>query len=77
MIIRTPKKARFTVLGNALIEDPHLSWAALGMLVYLLSKPDNWRILPAHLIKERQLGRDGVYRRNRLAPYHMYLSGSC
>ena len=62
MIIRTPKKARFTVIGNALIEDPHLSWAAMGMLVYLLSKPDNWRILPAQLIKERQLGRDGVYR---------------
>ncbi len=62
MIIRTPKKVRFTVISNAVIEDQRLTWAATGLLIYLLSKPDNWRIQPAHLIKERQLGRDGIYR---------------
>ena len=61
MIIRTPKKAKFTVINNTLIDDPRLSWAALGMLVYLLSKPDNWKVMPAHLIRLRNLSRDGVY----------------
>jgi hypothetical protein len=61
MIVRTNRKNRFTVINNDLIEDPSIDWKDLGMLVYLLSKPDNWEISTAHLMKERKTSRDGVY----------------
>ena len=61
MIIRSNRKTRFTIISNDLIEDSALDWKALGMLIYLLSKPDTWEISVAHLVKERKTGRDGVY----------------
>jgi hypothetical protein len=62
MIIRTSRKNRFTVIPNDLLEDPSLDWKDLGLLVYLLSKPDNWEISVEHLKKQRKLGRDGIYK---------------
>lgn len=44
-----------------------MSWAARGLLIFLLTKPDNWRISPAHLVAEtksaigKKSGRDNVY----------------
>lgn len=38
-----------------------LSYEAAGMLTYLLSKPDDWKIVPATL-KRKGCGRDKVYR---------------
>jgi hypothetical protein len=61
MIIRASRKSRFTVINNELIEDANLDWKDLGMLVYLLSKPDKWEISTAHLMNERKTNRDGVY----------------
>lgn len=37
------ERARFTVVSNLTVEDPRLSFKALGLLVYLLSKSDDWR----------------------------------
>jgi hypothetical protein len=62
MIIRTARKHRFTVISNDLIEDSDLDWKDLGVLVYLLSKPDDWQISVEHLKKQKKLGRDGVYK---------------
>lgn len=62
MIIRRERRAKnFTVINNDIINDPRLDWRDLGLLVYLLSKPDNWEICTAHLIKIRKTGRDGIY----------------
>jgi hypothetical protein len=45
------------------LADDTLSWEARGLLAYLLSKPDNWQVLPKALIKESpNAGRDKVYR---------------
>lgn len=41
----------FTVVPNRIIEDSRLSWRARGMLIYLLSKPDDWECRTAHLAK--------------------------
>ena len=66
-IIRSPRPpSGYYVLDNAIISDARLSWAARGMLVFLLSKPDNWRISVEHLRREtessgKHTGRDGVY----------------
>jgi hypothetical protein len=62
MIIRASRKNRFTVIPNDLIEDPALDWKDLGLLVYLLSKPDNWEISVEHLRKQRKMGRDAIYK---------------
>ena len=48
----SPIRANFTILRNATIEDARLSWEARGLLIYLLSKPDNWVVSTKHLIKE-------------------------
>ena len=66
-IIRGARKQRnFYVLDKSISEDRRLTWAARGLLIYLLGKPDNWRISPAALRNEtsdsrKPTGRDGVY----------------
>lgn len=53
----SPIRANFTILRNTTIEDSRLSWEARGLLVYLLSKPDNWVVNTKHLIKESPSAR--------------------
>ena len=61
-IIRAPRRDRFLVIDQRAIEDERLSWAARGLLGYLLSKPDDWKVLVNDLRKRGDLGRDGIYR---------------
>jgi hypothetical protein len=50
MIVRAPRpRARFTIIDNRTLTDVELSWAALGLLTYLLSRPDDWQVSVAHL----------------------------
>jgi len=42
-IIRSKTSSDFFVMHNATAQDNTLSWAARGMLCYLLSKPDGWK----------------------------------
>lgn len=66
-IVRSPRPVtNFSILDNRIAEDSSLSWGARGLLVFLLSKPDNWSISVSHLIKctcgaKKKTGRDGVY----------------
>ena len=65
-IIRTKRKAKYTVIDNRVYEDGLLSFRAMGLLSYLLSKPDNWTICVPALIKvtegtAQKSGRDAVY----------------
>ena len=66
-IIRAPRKTgNFYILDKRISEDQRLTWAARGLLIYLLGKPDHWRVSPAALRNETALtrkptGRDGVY----------------
>lgn len=65
-IIRAPRPdSGFYVLDKTISEDRRLSWAARGLLIFLLGKPDHWRVSTQHLINEtvdsgKPLGRDGV-----------------
>jgi len=61
-IIRAPRRHRFVVVDQRAVEDNRLSWAARGLLCYLLSRPDDWRVLVNDLRKRGNLGRDGIYR---------------
>lgn len=66
-IIRGPRPTtNFYTLDKRISEDAHLSWAARGLLIYLLGKPDNWRVSVGNLRKQTteariRTGRDGVY----------------
>lgn len=56
---------RFYTVNKDLSEDTGLSWAARGMLIFLLGKPDNWEVSVEHLIKQtkgssKPSGRDAV-----------------
>ncbi|PZP58294.1 MAG: hypothetical protein DI568_17235 [Sphingomonas sp.] len=66
-IIRAPRpESNYYVLSKAISEDGRLSWAARGLLVYLLGKPDNWQVNVESLRKQTdgariRTGRDGLY----------------
>lgn len=66
-IIRAPRKeSNFYVLDKKISEDKRLSWAARGLLVFLLGKPDHWTVNVQALINEtkgsrKSTGRDGVW----------------
>lgn len=60
-IRRAARRHRFVIVDQAAIEDVQLSWAARGLLAYLLSKPDDWKVLVNDLKKRGDLGRDGIY----------------
>ncbi|WP_236170423.1 hypothetical protein [Pseudomonas parakoreensis] len=66
-IIRAPRpEGNFYLLSKNISEDQRLSWGARGMLVFLLGKPDHWKVSPAHLRGEtaasaKPTGRDGIY----------------
>jgi hypothetical protein len=63
VIIRVENRKRFTILSNVPIEDERLSWEALGVLCWLLSKPDGWEALRAAVSnRKRGAGRDKVAR---------------
>ncbi|KVN95468.1 hypothetical protein WJ69_04645 [Burkholderia ubonensis] len=53
MIIRAPRPASgFYLLDKRISEDRRLSWAARGMLICLLGKPDHWEVSVANLVNE-------------------------
>ena len=57
MIIKKAYKENYTVVANTLINDERLDWCHLGLMCYLLSKPETWKPKTAHLIELRQTGR--------------------
>lgn len=61
-ILRNPNRDRFTTTDNAPLEDPSLSFEAIGVFMYLLSKPDGWKIIPAEVAKRGDIGRDKLRR---------------
>ena len=64
-IIRSKRQSNFTIIDNRVFADNCLSFAAMGLLGYLLSKPDNWTVNIAQLVEvthdtAKHLRRDGV-----------------
>ena len=61
-VLRTPKtKDRpYFSMSRASAQNTELSFEARGMLAYLLSKPDDWKVQPKDL--QQKCGRDKVYK---------------
>jgi hypothetical protein len=50
-IHRVSLNSHFTITSNSMHEDPNLSFAAKGLLGYILSRPQNWEIKTWQLAK--------------------------
>lgn len=59
-ITRKKRSVNFTVVNNDIPNNPSLSWKAKGILLYLLSRPDDWEVYVAQLSKVGKDGRDGT-----------------
>jgi hypothetical protein len=61
-IIRIEKRSNpFAIIDKRCLEDTSLSWRAKGMLAYLISRPDNWKVCVHHLVGVSEDGRDANY----------------
>ncbi len=59
-IMRVPKKQNYLVIDKTFLADKKLSWKAKGLMTYLLSLPDNWRLNVVDLMKRASDRRDSV-----------------
>ncbi|GAE32862.1 hypothetical protein [Halalkalibacter hemicellulosilyticus] len=60
-IVRTKKQENpFVQVDKYCINDSSISWKAKGILIYILSKTDNWQIRFNDLVKKGKEGRDAV-----------------
>ena len=50
----------YVMVDKAAINDARLSFKAMGLLVYLISKPAEWRVCLKHLATTHREGIDGV-----------------
>lgn len=54
------KEANYSVVDNYFVNDKSLSWKAKGLLMYLLSKQDDWSVYVSHLATVSKDGRDAT-----------------
>lgn len=61
-IVRRKAKVNFTIISNELCVDARLSWKALGLLIYLLHLPPDFKLHLYNLAKLRPglNGRDST-----------------
>lgn len=57
---RITKQSKFTQIDNRMITDSSISAKAKGLMLYLLSKPDGWKVYETDIIKHMKDGRDSV-----------------
>jgi hypothetical protein len=62
MIIRRRHTANYTTIGNALFEDERLAADEVGILAYLLSRPNDWEVRRPSLQRRWGIGRDAMRR---------------
>lgn len=59
-IRRARRRSNFTIVNNNIINDERLSMKARGLLVYMLSKPDDWVFYETEITKAGPDGRDAI-----------------
>lgn len=62
MIIRTVKNKEnpYSQIPNKIINNPNLSYKAKGVLIYLISKPNNWETRISDIVKHGREGETAV-----------------
>lgn len=59
-IVRRERHERWTTVDKAVVNDSRLSFRARGVLVWLLDKPDDWRIRSTSIAEHGTEGRDAI-----------------
>lgn len=62
MIIRRKHTANFTTIGNVLFNDERLKADEVGIIGYLLSRPNDWEVRRPQLAKRFDYGREAIKR---------------
>lgn len=75
MIVRSNKK-RWTTVDNVWVKDPTLSAKAKGILIYILSLPDDWDLRMNELVTHFTDGIDGVRSGMKELSMHRYIDGN-
>ncbi|MDF2854324.1 MAG: hypothetical protein K0Q87_175 [Neobacillus sp.] len=59
--IRVNKRENpFVQIDKTFVENPKLKWASKGLMMYLLSRPDGWKVNQADLVKRANDGETTV-----------------
>ena len=61
MIFKSVPTDNYTVVPNTIISNPNISNNAKVVLIYLCSKPSNWKVSVSDIIKNNKSGRDAIY----------------
>ena len=63
-VVRVEKKREnpYVMIDKYGLEDDRISFRAKGLLAYLLSKPDHWKVMICDLVKHGKEGRDAIYK---------------
>lgn len=60
-IYRAPRpEANWTQIRNEIIHDQRITFKATAVLIFVLSKPDNWRTSTKHLATVKREGIDAI-----------------
>ena len=59
-VLRIIRKNNFTAVNNDFIRDEKLSWKAKGIIIYVMSLPEGWKLHLAELSKHSKDGRDST-----------------
>lgn len=62
MIVKAKKAGNFTTVYNEFIYDKNLSARAKGVLLWLMSKPDDWAVRKSSLHYDFKEGRDAIWK---------------
>jgi len=54
------KRKNFTTVDNTFINDSNLNWKAKGILLYLLSRPDDWQVYIKDLVNKAADGEKAL-----------------
>lgn len=61
-IIRVKREPNnFVTMNKTFLEDDRLSYKAKGILAYLLSKPNDWKVIVGNLVGNSSDGKSSVY----------------
>lgn len=59
-VYRINKQERFTQIDNRMINDSNISAKAKGILLYLLSKPNDWKVYEVDITNNMKDGKDSI-----------------
>lgn len=58
--VKKDKDNPYVIINKLMVQDPNLSAKAKGILLYLLSRPDDWKVYQNEITKNFTDGRDSI-----------------